>query len=100
MRNTIHNVMSEDQNRHVLARRYIFQLLTFADRFPSYVQDVKTSLDELQLKIINGSPPDVGPYSHEHCSSIDMPHTVAHGHHNSNKYAGRGRNGDGKGRGS
>lgn len=60
---------------------------------------MKTSLDKLQLKVIQGLPPDVGLYSREHRPSIDISQTVAHSHHNSDKYAGRGRNGDGEGRG-
>ena len=76
-----------------------FQLLTYVDRFPSCVREAETSLDRLQLSVIEGSPPDVGPYSHECRSSIDISHIVDHGRHNSDKYAGRGRDGDGEGRG-
>jgi len=62
------------------------------------VRDVETSLDQLQIRVLNGSPPDVRPYLHEDRSSIDKSHTVAHGHHDSDEYAGRGRSGDGESR--
>lgn len=73
----------------------------FVHRFPSYVKDVETSLNRLQSKVIDDDPADVGPYLYEDHASIDIldiSDAVAHGYHNQNKYAHRGRRGDCEGR--
>lgn len=38
----------------------VSSVIDVADRLPSYMKNVKTSLDRLQSKVIQGSPPEVG----------------------------------------